>query len=108
MASKKKSKVNKTQLILDALAKNPNATPMEIAEKLKAYKVTPAYVSNIKSTKKAGKALRRKVGARRGKRNGGKDNISMSSLVKAKKLADELGGVEKAKAMLDALAKLTG
>jgi hypothetical protein len=110
LASKKK--INKTQLILDALAKYPNATPMEIAEKLKAHKISAGYVSTIKSAKKAGKKKTKrgagKKTGRRGKRNGGGDNISMSSLVKAKQLADELGGVERAKALLDALAKLTG
>lgn len=114
MATKKK--VNKTQLILDALAKNPTLTPMEIAEKLKAHKVSPAYVSNIKSVNKAGKKkTKRKAGkktvskarARRGGRGGSGDSVSVASLVKAKKLADELGGVQEAKALLDALAKLT-
>jgi hypothetical protein len=112
LASKKK--INKTQLILDALAKYPNETPMEIADRLKAYKISAGYVSTIKSARKAGKKKAAKkskqVGktGRRARRNGDGDNVSMSSLVKAKQLADELGGVEKAKAVLDALAKLTG
>ena len=75
--------------------------------------LSAAYVSNFKSVNKVGKktkegAPRKAMWGRRGPRNGGADNISMSSLVKTKKLADELGGVEKANAMLDALAKLTG
>ena len=107
MAAKKK--VNKTQLILDALAKNPEASPMEIAEKLKAYKISAAYVSNIKFTKKAAKTKRQPGRGRRGSSRGAAgDNVSVASLMKAKRLADELGGVERAKTLLDALSKLTG
>jgi hypothetical protein len=105
-----KKKVNKTQLILNTMKKHPTATPMEIAEKLKAYKVSAAYVSNIKSTNKAGaKRGAQKGRGRRGRRgaSAGGDSVSVASLVKAKKLADELGGVERAKTLLDALSKLT-
>lgn len=48
--SRKKS-VNKTQAILDYLAKNKAAGPAEVAAALtkKGIKVTPSYVSNVKS-----------------------------------------------------------
>ena len=43
-----KRKVNKTQLVKDYFAKNPEAGPTEVAEALKKHKISPAYVSNIK------------------------------------------------------------
>ena len=96
-----KRKVNKAQLIKDALAANPKATPIEIAKSLKKHGITANYVSNIKFTKK------KKRGRPPAKKSATtSDKISLGALVKAKKLADELGGVDKAKSLLDAVAKL--
>ncbi len=100
-----KKKVNKAQLIKDAMAAKPDASPIEIAKTLKKYGITANYVSNVKS---AGSPKKKK---KRGRPSGKKstttsDKVSLGDLVKAKKLADELGGVDKAKSLLDAVAKL--
>ena len=50
-----KTQVNKTQLIKDALAKNPKASPSEIAEGLKKHGISAQYVSTVKSSLKAKK-----------------------------------------------------
>ena len=81
---------NKAAKIRVVLADNPDATAKEVVQKLAAQRVrvTPAQVYNVKST------------AAKPKLNG------YESLVQAKKLADALGGVERARVALDVLAKL--
>lgn len=102
---------NKTQAIKAALAASPNRSPKEIAAELNQQGVdaSPGYVSTIKSK------LKLKAGSgRRTKKSSGKaattaaetDNVSLATLVQAKKLADQLGGVEQARKMLTALSKL--
>ena len=98
-----KKKVNKAQLIKDALAATPDASPAEIAKSLKKHGITAAYVSNIKSTAQPKKKRGRPAGKKAGTSS---DKVSLGQLVKAKKLADALGGVDKAKGLLDAVAKL--
>ncbi len=98
-----KAKVNKAQLIKDAMAANPEASPIEVAKSLKKHGITAAYVSNVKSIASPKK---RKRGRPAGKKSTTSDRVSLGDLVKAKKLADELGGVDKAKSLLDAVAKL--
>jgi len=81
---------NKAAKIRAALAEQPDATAKEIVATLAAQRVrvTTAQVYNVKATN--GKP----------KRNG------YDSLIQAKRLADAMGGVDKARAALDALAKL--
>jgi hypothetical protein len=43
-----KRNLNKTQLVKDYFAKHPDAGPSQVAEALKKYEISPAYVSNIK------------------------------------------------------------
>ena len=93
-------KVNKTQAIREAIAAAPGATPKEIAHSLKLLKITPTYVSNIKSKMKETK--KRKTS----KTKKTSTKVDLAELIKAKKMVDDLGGVEKAKEMLDALSKL--
>ena len=98
-----KRKVNKAKLIKDALAANPEASPVEIAKSLKKHGITANYVSNVKFSMRP----KRKRGRPAGKKSATtSDKVSLGDLVKAKKLADELGGVDKAKSLLDAVAKL--
>lgn len=100
-----KGKVNKTQLIKDAMTKNPDASPSEIAKGLSKYKINAQYVSVVKSNmkKKTGgkKVVRRKI------KKKSEQSFTISELVKASKLAEELGGTARAKALLEALEKLT-
>jgi predicted transcriptional regulator len=103
MAKKQaKKQVNKTQLIKDAMVKNPNASPAEIAKGLSKHGITAQYVSVVKSNLKKGKKTTKRKGTGKKKEAA----FTVSELVKAGKLAEELGGVEKAKEVLDVLGKL--
>ena len=81
---------NKAAKIRALLAENPDATAKEIIQALAAQRVRvwPSQVYNIKSTMAKPKA------------------DGYADLFLAKKLADEMGGVEKARAALEALARL--
>ena len=105
-ATKEGEGVNKAKVIRDYAEANPTVGPKGIAAALteQGINATPAYVSTIL-------ALARKA-KRKGKRGPGRPAAAavggdfLSVLIKAKKLAEQLGGVDKAKAALDALAKL--
>ncbi len=105
--AKKKADVNKSQLIRDYIAANPKDGPKAItaALKKKRIKVSESLVGAIKYKKKGKKKRRRKKAAAVAKPVAS-DKVSLSTLVRAKKMADELGGIEKAKAALAALAKI--
>ena len=127
--AKKSGGPNKSAAIRDYVQANPDAKPKEIVDALSSQgvAVSPAFVSTIKSkltsgggggrTKKRAKAGRPKGSvtkkrvaepAPRAARTGGRGgDVSVASLLKAKKLAEELGGVAKAKATLEALEKIT-
>jgi len=109
---------NKSELIRDYKKNDPNLGPKAIAGLMMSEHgedVSAQFVSTVLSMakKRDGKGVRRgrgrppgsgkaasKVAAKSGV------GISVDLLVKAKKLAKELGGVEEAKAALDALARL--
>jgi hypothetical protein len=101
---------NKSQLIREYADANPGEGPQAIAAALKAshgLTVTPQFVSTIKSNakRKKGKRGRKSGGAAAAAAVGG-SKVSMEVLLAAKRFARELGGVEKAKAAVDTLAKL--
>ncbi len=99
----KKRTVNKSAEIRGYLEENPNAGPTEIVEALaqKGVEVTPSFVSNIKSKTKSG------LGPRRRGRAGGSSGVtSVNALVGAKKLIDQMGGIDQAQHALDVLKKL--
>ena len=102
--AKKKSQPNKTQLIKDALKANPKASPAELAKKLGKHGISAQYVSVVKSNMK--KKTGKKTGMRKGTGKKKEAAFTVSELVKASKLAEELGGVEKAKEVLSVLGKL--
>ena len=100
----------KTQAVRQALSANPDKLSKEIAEMLTAegLQVSANFVSTTKSKLKA-----------KGKRNNpaaapvpaacpgvAADAISVGLLRKAKKLAQELGGVKAAQAAIHALAEI--
>ncbi len=108
-APKKKApakKVNKSRAIRDYCRANPGAGPTETAAALnkQGIQVSTAMVSTVKSTAKKKKGRGRKKAAPGAKP--ASDKIALSSLLAAKKMAEDLGGVEKAQAALAALAKL--
>jgi hypothetical protein len=88
-----KRRHNKAALIREIQAQKPDATANEIVAALaaKKVKVTPAYIYALRA--KNGKP---KAGAVKG----------VDALVKAKKMADALGGVDAAREMLAWVAKL--
>ena len=98
MAKRANSKASK---IRAALAERPDAKAKEIVEALAAQKVkvSAAQVYMVKSASG-------KTATRNGKPKAKKSASGYESLVQAKKLADAMGGVEKARAAMDVLAKL--
>lgn len=116
------SGINKSEVIREYKSKNPGMGPKAIAEKLKTEhgeEVSAQFVSTVLSMAKkrdskggpkrgrgrppgSGKAAAT-AAKTPGKSTGG---LSVDLLIKAKKLAKELGGVEEAKAALDALARI--
>ncbi len=96
----------KSQAIRDYFTTSPNAMPKEVvaALKEKGLKVSSQNVSTIKGKLSAGGKKKRGRPKGAAKRNG--SMIALETLVRAKKLADQLGGIDKAKQAMDALAKL--
>ncbi|MFO0870112.1 MAG: hypothetical protein U0935_14375 [Pirellulales bacterium] len=104
-----KRSVPASQAIRDYCSAHPEVGPKEIAAALNAQgysKVTPAYVSTIKSLAKAKQSS---AAAGEGKvkvSRAAASNLSLDALLQAKQLAEKLGGIANAQAALDALAKL--
>jgi len=104
-----KRKVNKSKAIRDFKAANADAGPKEIAAALgkQKIKVSAAFVSSVLSTSKKKQETSRRVGRpRKAKKRAPSASFTVTELMQAKKLAEEVGSLEKAKAALDALAKL--
>jgi len=111
MAKKAAAGPNKSKAIRDYKNSHAGAGPKEISTALaeQGVKVTPGFVSTVLSNaKRRGKKGRRKGGrpAGMGAKPGRKD--ALSQLVLAKKMSDQFGGVEKARAALNALAQILG
>ncbi|WP_153555367.1 hypothetical protein [Roseimaritima sediminicola] len=122
--AKKKSGPNKSQEIRDYYDANPNAKPKEVVAAMeeKGLTVSPTFVSTIRSKqlardgqppKRRGRpkgSTKKKVGAtRRGAAatTGNQDSVSLSSLKKAKEFIDSAGGIEKARATIEAIDQLS-
>src|SRR5262245_46405859 len=107
--AKKSTSGTKSAAIRNYKSANPTAKPKEIAEALSksGSKVTPAFVSTVLSNER--RRGKKHKGGRPGRKPGRAAGAgSFDSLVQAKKLADQMGGVAKAKAALDALARILG
>jgi len=109
--AKKKARVNKSQAIRDFLAADPDAAPKDVEAALakEGIKVSSALICTVKSKVKAkGKpkkaATKKKTAA---KKPPASDKIALSALLEAKKLAQQLGGIDAAKQAINALAQLT-
>ncbi len=94
----------KSQAIRDYLSQNPGAMPKDIIAGLKAQgtKVSPALVSNVKYGGNMVKATKKAVG----RKPASAAAITADDLMQAKELADQLGGVGKAKEALETLERL--
>lgn len=110
MAKKRGDGANKSQAIRDYQTAHPEAKPQEIAAALKeqGFDVTPGYVSTIRSLdkKKTGKKAGRGRPAAAAVAAPSGEGLSIATLLTAKKLATQLGGIANAKAAIDALARL--
>jgi hypothetical protein len=98
----------KSQAVRDYLSENPQASPKEVVEGLKAkgVNVKVTLVNSIKY-KKPSKAGRRRgpsvrMAARRSSRNG----VTVEQLLEVKRLADSLGGAEQVRRALETLEQL--
>lgn len=104
--AKKKGGPNKSSAIRDYKAANPTASPKEIAEALgkESIVVSAQFVSTVLSNakKKGGKIGKRgpKPG-RRAAAGGG-----LEQLLTAKRLVEQLGGIENARSAINVLAQL--
>jgi hypothetical protein len=105
MARQTRSGVNKSEAIREHLTQNPDASPTEILQvlALRGIETTPGFVSTIKSEFKKGNRGRKKKGTRKA----APGDLSISTLLDAKKLADQLGGVDQARDLLRALSRLS-
>lgn len=131
MARKRAGGSSKSDLIRSTSAENPTAGPTEVAKLIQTahnIKVSPAMVSTVLSQDRTrgGRPAKRgrppkaagAAAASRGKpgrkpaaaaaSNGVSSGVSIETLVRIKKLADEMGGVGEAKRALDALTKILG
>jgi hypothetical protein len=93
------------------MAANPGAGPTAVAEALakEGIQVSAAFVSTVKTMAKRRKPGRRRVGRPKGTKATATavgEQFTVSELLSAKKLAEQVGGLEKAKAAIDALSKL--
>jgi hypothetical protein len=100
----------KTQAVRQALNANPEKLPKEIAEILTAegLQVSANYVSTIKSKLKMKGKRKQKAAAPVPAAciDVAADAISIGLLRKAKKLAQELGGIKAAQTAIHALAQI--
>ena len=108
MAKKKKAGINMSQAIRDHLADHPDdgAKAIVAAMGKKKIKVTEGLVNNVKYALAGKKKKKRRKKRTTTTQSTVSDKISISTLVQAKKMADQLGGIEKAKTALAALTKL--
>jgi hypothetical protein len=100
---------NKSAAIRDYKAANPTAAPKEIADALgkSGVSISAQFVSTVLSNakKKGGKV------GKRGRKPGRPVAVpvdNLQQLIQVKKLVDQMGGLEKAKAAMDALAQILG
>ncbi|TWT86453.1 hypothetical protein [Neorhodopirellula pilleata] len=127
--AKKKNGVNKSLEIREYYSANPKAKPLEVvaAMKEKGIDVNAQFVSTVKSNAKKKKTVRRSAPAataskkaapakKPGRKPGRKPaaaktaggEVSFDSLIKAKQLIEEMGGVDNARTALSAYEQLVG
>ncbi len=97
-----RKKANKSQLIRAYKEKHPDARPVDIVRALKVHKVTASLVGNVLHRGKQAQA--KKGRGRSAPANG--QGIDVEALLAAKKLVQQLGGIEHAKSALNVLEKL--
>ena len=110
-----KEEINKSQAIRDALRANPDKSPSEIAELLKAkgIDVTGPYVSTVKANmRKTRRAVRkmsrgiRRAGRKSGLVGGSQIDNGLQVMNAAVELMKIAGGLEQAKAALSTVEEI--
>jgi len=106
----KRTAVNKSKAIRDALAAHPDKTPMEIADVLasQGLKISPTYISNVKSMSKAARKARRagKRMKRKGRSGVANGAIAVNPIVAALDFVRSAGGLEAAKQALGTVEEI--
>jgi hypothetical protein len=109
-----KKTVNKSEAIRQYYKDHPRAKPREVVDGLKAQgiPVSATTVSTVRYMMKKRRGKGRRAGAtaaaagRRGRAANGRSDKLLESLIDAKKLADRLGGIERARTALKMLERL--
>jgi hypothetical protein len=100
-----KKKVNKTQMIKQALSDTPEASPKEIAAALKKHGVTAGYVSSIKTQMNTKPKERRQPKGSTSK-SVGRPATTTDSLDAAIKFIEQSGGLGAAKAAIEKIERI--
>jgi len=114
MAKRGRKMLNRSQAIRDYKTAHPSAKPKEIVAALKAKGISVsaglvAAVQHGMKNKATGASGKPKHGTRtlRGRRGvRGTSGLSAEDLLEAKRLVDELGGLDEARAALDLLTEM--
>jgi hypothetical protein len=108
-----KKTVNKSEAIRQYYADNPRAKPREVVDALKSQgiPVSATTVSTVrymmkKRPRKGRRGAAAAAAGRRTKAGNGRTDRLLESLIDAKKLADRLGGIERARQALRMLERL--
>jgi hypothetical protein len=108
-ATKRKSgKPTKSAAIREYQAQNPSAGPTEVSVALKkrGIDVSPAHVSSVSSTSKKRKKRRARRGAPPSNGRSSGAVVNFDHLMAARKFAAQVGGVDSAADLVQALKKL--
>jgi hypothetical protein len=105
--AKSENGTNKSQAIRDTISElGHQFRPRDVIAKLKeqGIEVSPALVTNVMA--RSGRTAQRRNGRAGTARTLCADNLSVESLLSAKRLIDEVGSVEEARRAIDLLAQL--
>ncbi len=105
MAKRGRGDVNISQIIRDYKSTHKRSRPKEIAAALneQGTKVSPQYVSTILSN---ARKRRGRKGSRKAAAAAPAKKDAYGKLVQAKKFVDQIGSLDKAREVLDALARI--
>jgi hypothetical protein len=105
--AKKKTEVNKSEEIRQLLKANPKLVAQAIVSTLaaKGIKVAPTLVYFVKGKMRGRKGRRRKARQMVEKVAATGNTDPIATILKVKRRADEVGGMKKFKALVDALSE---
>ena len=108
MAKKKSQGPSKSQAVRDYLTEHPSATASVVVPELAqgGINVSPALVSQVKKRMKQAGGSDGQKAAKKTTAKRSANSLTAENLVEAKKLVDELGGIEQARQALKYLEEL--